>query len=225
MRENKFSYRNMKYIAFGLSLFAFVFFILACTVKITGVVIFFSVMAVLSLIGGCVCLYLSHRSNVKHQNYFLFDRRRGVRLAPEEITFEFLNDNLTYYLSPFTEQTIDLWNGIPKELEMALQSEPAYRTPVAFKMLYDRSLLDETAILALFNTAEKKTVASICRAVKAGGDKEMADVIFEMKCDFERLENRIVPFFKKNKRFFEGRIFHYIKNHLAEFETTKKQEK
>ncbi len=221
MKENKFSFQNVKYLAFGLSLLAFVFFVLACTVKIKGLVIFFWIMAGLSLIGSCICLYLSHHANTTHQNYFLYDRRRKVKLSPDEITFEFLNDNLTYYLSPFVEETIDLWNGIPKNLEMAMQAEPAYRTPVAFKMLHDMSLLDETEILALFRAAEKKTVAAVCRAVKAGGDKEMADVIFEMKCDFERLENRIVPFFKKNKRFFEGRIFHYIKLHLPEFETRK----
>ena len=222
MKENKFSFQKMKYLSFGLSILAFACFVLACTVKIKGLVVFFWIMAGLLLAGGCICLYLSHRAGNTHQNYFLYDRRRKVRLTPNDLTFAFINDNLTYYLSPFVEQTIDLWNGIPKNLEMAMQAEPAYRTPVAFKMLYDMSLLDETEVLALFRAAEKKTVAAVCRAVKAGGDKEMADVIFEMKCDFERLENRIVPFFKKNKRCFEGRIFHYIKAHLAEFETRKK---
>ena len=125
---------------------------------------------------------------------------------------------LTYYLSAFTENTIDLWNGIPKNLEMALQAEPAYRTPVAFKMLWDLASLPEADILALFEATDKKTLAAVCRAVKAGGDKEMADILFEMKCDSARLQSRIVPFFTKNKRCFEGRIFRYVKEHINEYD-------
>ena len=82
--------------------------------------------------------------------------------------------------------------------------------------------MEEEDVEALFLSADKKTVAALCRAVKAGGDKELADIIFELKCDFERLRSRIIPFFKKNKRFFEGKIYHYIKDHIEEFDTAKK---
>lgn len=222
MKEKKFSLKDTKTLTLLFSVIGLLCFILACVVKVKGLSIFLGILAGTSLLVGCVCLYWGHRTAATLQNDFLFDRRRRVKLSPDEITFEFLNDNLTYFLAPYTEDTLELWNGIPKNLEMALQAKPAYRTPVAFKMLYDMSLQSETDILALFSTAEKQTVAFVCRAVKQGGDKEMADVIFELKCDFERLENRIVPFFKKNKRCFEGRIYHYIKNHLSEFETEKK---
>lgn len=222
MKENKFSFKEIKQLAFVSSILAFFFFILTCVVKSKGLSIFFGIMAGISLLGGCVCLYLAHRISSKHTNYFLRDRRRGTMLTPDQLTFAFIHDNLTYYLSQYVENSIDLWNGIPQNLEMAMQAEPAYRAPVAFRMLYDMSQLSETEILALFHACDKKTVAAICRAVKAGGDKEMADIIFEMKCDFERLQARVVPFFQKNKRCFEGRIYHYIKQHIAEFDTEKK---
>lgn len=222
MKEQKTLFKDAKNLSFLLSLLGFLFFVLACVTKTKGISIFFGIMAGLSIVGGCIFLYLWHRTTSSQQNDFLFDRRRRVRISPNDITFEFLNDNLTYFLSQYTETTIDLWNGIPKNLEMALQATPAYYTPVAFKMLYDMSLLDEVEILALFEASQKKTVAFVCRAVKQGGDKEMADVIFELKCDLQRLNNRIVPFFQKNKRCFEGRIYHYIKNHLSEFDKEKK---
>ena len=221
MRENKFSFRQLKLFAFALSGIALLFFILACTTN-DGTCIFFGVMAALSLVFGCVCLYLAHRIAAKHTNFFLFDRRRGTMLTPETLTFSFINDNLTYFLSPYVDKSIDLWNGIPKNLEMALEAAPAYRAPVALRMLHDMSLLDGEAIEALFLSADKKTVAALCRTVKAAGDKEMADIIFELKCDFERLRARIIPFFKKNKRFFEGKMYHYIKEHIEEFDTAKK---
>lgn len=222
MKDKRFLFKDAKHLSFLLSLLGFLFFVLACITKIKGLSIFLGIMAGISIVGGCICLYLCHRATSSQQNDFLFDRRRRVRLSPSDITFEFLNDNLTYFLSHHVENTIDLWNGIPKNLEMALQANPAYRTPIAFKMLYDMSLLDEVEIMALFEASEKQTVAFVCRAVKQGGDKEMADVIFELKCDLQRLSNRIVPFFQKNKRCFEGRIYHYIKNHLSEFDKEKK---
>ena len=221
MRENKFSFRQLRLFAFSLSGLALIFFILACATN-DGTCIFFGVMAALSLLCGCVCLYLAHRIVTKHTNFFLFDRRRGIMLTPETLTFSFINDNLTYFLSPYVGKTVELWNGIPKSLEMALEATPAYRTPVALRMLHDMSLLDDEEVEALFLAADKKTVAGLCRAVKAGGDKEMADIIFELKCDFERLRARIIPFFKKNKRYFEGKIYHYIKDHIEDFDTEKK---
>ncbi|MBR2011299.1 MAG: hypothetical protein IKA06_06110 [Clostridia bacterium] len=222
MKENKFSFKEIKYLAFVSSILAMIFFVLTCVVKSKGLSIFFGVMAGVSLLGGCVCLYLAHRISKTHTNYFLYDRRRGITLTPDELTFAFINDNLTYYISAYAENSLDLWNGIPKNLEMAMQAEPAYRTPIAFRMLYDMSQLSENDVLALFHASDKKTVAAVCRAVKAGGDKEMADVIFEMKCDFERLQARVAPFFQKNKRCFEGRIYHYIKQHIEEFDAEKK---
>lgn len=222
MKDKKFLFKDAKQLSFLLSLLGFLFFVLACSSKIKGLSIFLGIMAGLSIIGGCVCLYLWHRATFTQQNDFLFDRRRRVKLSSSDITFEFLDDNLTYFLSQYVKNTIDLWNGIPKNLEMALQATPAYRTPVAFKMLYDMSSLGEAEIMALFEASQKQTVAFVCRAVKQGGDKEMADVIFELKCDLQRLSNRIVPFFKKNKRCFEGRLYHYIKGHLSEFDKDKK---
>ena len=221
MKENRFSFKQLRLFAFGLSVLALVFFILTC-VTAGGACIFFGVMATLALIGSCVCLYLAHRIAVTRTNYFLFDRRRGTVVSPEELTFEFINDNLTHFLCDYIENTIDLWEGTPKNLEMALEAQPAYRTPMAFRMLYDLSLREESDVTAIFHAAKKATVAALCRAIKAGGDKEMADIIFEMKCDPERLCSRIVPFFKKNKRFFEGRIYHYIKQHIHEFDAEKK---
>lgn len=221
MKENKFSFRQLRLFAFALSALALVFFILACATN-DGTAIFFGVMAAASLFTGCVCLYLAHRITTKHTNFFLFDRRRGITLTPETLTFPFINDNLTYFLSAYVDKSLDLWEEIPKNLEMAFEATPAYRTPVAFRMLHDMSLQEEKDIVPLFLAAEKRTVAALCRAIKAGGDKEMADIIFEMKCDPERLSTRIVPFFKKNKRIFEGRLYHYVKNHIDEFDTAKK---
>ena len=218
MKEKKFSYKELKYLAVGVAVLALLFFALASVAKETFYAVLFFLLAGVSLVVGCVLLYFSHRGNRAHSNYFLFDRRRKEALTLRELTFSFVDDNLTYYISGFAENALSLWQGIPKELAMDLTANPAFRTPVAFQMMYELSDLSPEDISIVFAAADKATVAFVCRAVKAGGDKEMADIIFEMKCAPERLGSRVVPFFTKNKRVFEGRIFRYIHDHIEEYE-------
>ncbi len=219
MSEKKFSYKVMKKWAFGLSAGALCFFVLACVARDVFYAVLFGILAALGLLGSCVMLYLAHKGTVGESNYFLFDRRKKICLTERDLSFAYIDDNLTYYISGFAENVLALWQGIPKELEMDLTARPAFRTPVAFKMMYDLSEQAAEDIERIFTEADKATVAFVCRAVKAGGDKEMADIIFEMKCAPERFGTRVVPFFSKNRRPFEARIFRYVREHLREFDT------
>ena len=219
MSEKKFSYKAMKKMAVGVSVGALFFFVLACIAKEATYAVLFGVLTGLALIGSCVLLYLAHRGASGEANYFLFDRRKKICIAERDLTFSYIDDNLAYYIGGFAENALALWQGIPKELEMDLTVRPAFRTPVAFKMMYDLSALSAEEVAAVFAAADKATVAFVCRAVKAGGDKEMADIIFEMKCAPDRLGSRVVPFFTKNRRPFEARIFRYVREHLREFDT------
>ena len=219
MDEKRFSYKAMKKIAVGVSVGALFFFVLACIAKETLYAVLFGALSGVALVVSCVMLYLAHRGTVGESNYFLFDRRKKICIAEQELTFAYIDDNLAYYIGGFAENALALWQGIPKELEMDLTVRPAFRTPIAFKMMYDLSELSADEVAAIFSAADKETVAFVCRAVKAGGDKEMADIIFEMKCAPDRLGNRVVPFFTKNRRPFEARIFRYVRSHLREFDT------
>ena len=219
MSEKKFSYKAMKKLSFGVSAGALVFFVLACVSKGVFYAAFFGVLAALALIASCVMLYLAHKGTAGESNYFLFDRRKKICLDERDLSFAYIDDNLAYYISGFSENALALWQGIPKEMEMDLTVRKAFRTPVAFKMMYDLSEQAAEDIERIFTEADKATVAFVCRAVKAGGDKEMADIIFEMKCAPERFGTRVVPFFSKNRRPFEARIFRYVREHLREFDT------
>ncbi|MBQ3063736.1 MAG: hypothetical protein IJC99_02900 [Clostridia bacterium] len=218
MKEKQFSSKGMKYWAFGVSGLALFFFILACVAKVPFYAVLFGIMAGVALAVSCVMLYLVHKNTTGETNYFLFDRRKKICLSERDLTFPYIDDTLAHYVSDFAENALALWKGIPEALEMDLTARPAFRTPVALKMMYDLSEQPADRITEIFSTADKATVAFVCRAVKAGGDKEMADIIFEMKCAPERLGTRVVPFFTKNRRPFEARIYRYVRDHLREFD-------
>lgn len=221
MKQIKSIIKDTKYQAFGVSLLALLFFILACTLENTAAAITFGILAGVAFIGGCILLYFVHRT-ASATNYFLYDSRRNVHVSLDRLTFEFVDDKIVQYVSPYIEHTRELWQGMPKNLEIAMQANDAYRMPVALKMLHDVSLMPIDEIVPFFKSVDKRTVAAVCRALKRGQDQEMADVLFELKCDSERLEGRIAPFFSKNRRCFENRMVYYIKKHIREFDVGKK---
>ena len=219
MKEKQSFSVTYKWISFGLSLLALVLFALTFFIRIPGLEFFFVALSLVSLVVGCVFLYLSYKGERgRRVNYFLYDRRRKTKISPKELSFDFMHDNLTYFVSGFADDALSLWRGIPRELEMELEAHPAFRTPVAFLMAYELSGSAAEDIEALFALADRKTVSFVCRAMKDGGDQEMADIVFEMKTSPERMASRVVPFFQKNRRPFEARIYRFIKSHIEEFE-------
>ncbi len=219
MKEKKFDFYNPKFIAFFLSLLALVLFIFSSSIKDQKMLsIVLTILGALSLVLGIVLLYLSYRKNAPRANFFLYDRRRKISITAEALTYDFADDNLSFYLSSFAPKSIELWSGIPRELVIQLQANSAFVPLISLKMLHDVSIMDENDILPLFLSADERTVAFVCRSLKMGGEKEMADFLFDLKQNVEGQEGRVVPFFQKNKRYFEAKTIQYIKKNLADFD-------
>lgn len=218
MKEKKFSFKSPKYITFFLSLVALALFILASSIKdMMALSISLTVLGAILLLFGIVYLYITSQKSVR-ANFFLYDRRRKLSITQEALTYEFADDNLGFYLSTFVSKSLDLWNGLPRELLIQLQAESAFVPLVAFKMLHDVSLLNEEDILPLFLSSDERTVAFVCRSLKTGGEKEMADFLFDLKQNVNGQEARVAPFFIKNKRYFEGKTLQYIKKNIDQFD-------
>ena len=219
MKDKKTKAKEYRYLTYALAVLAVVFFVLGALMKDhIAPIVLFAVLAVSSLIGSTVFLFKNYQIT-RNGNFFLYDRRRKKAVSEKELDFAFVNDCLDYYLSPFIDKAVDLWDGFPKALNQKLQAEPAFTIPIAFKMMYELSLLTPEEVADRFEAADERTVAAVCRAVKAGGDLEMADLMFQMKRNFHREGQRVPPFFIKNKRCFEGRIMRYVKEHLTEFQS------
>ena len=90
-------------------------------------------------------------------------------------------------------------------------------------MLFELSDLDPEDILACFEEADDRIIAYLCQAVKEGGDREMANYIYELKRYIEREGNHIPVFFRKNRRGFQDRMFRYVERHMSDFYMDKKR--
>lgn len=219
MNQKKKGFWNAGYMPFLIAFAALLMFIFAGVTKNVAGRVILIILSVLALCAGGYLMFCNYRENGMRghgQNLFLYDRRRKKTVSPDSLNVAFVNDNLTHLLRRYVTDTRDLWRGFPKGLVLQMEAMPALAAPVAFKMLLDLSLCSETEITDYFCEAKVETVAALCRAVKQAGDKEMADFIFSLKRNDEQTE-RIIPFFRKNKRVFEGRLLNYIKEHLNEY--------
>jgi len=219
MKKNKFLNKHAKLISLGLIALAFLFFLWAAAVDKSAHQAGFVTLLVFFLIFFVTGIgffgYATKHAEVR-VCYFYYDRRKQRRIPREELTFELANDNLDFYLSEYVAQPIELFSEVPKPLRIQLQAEPAFAPLVAFKMLYELSLLEGDALTECFSAADERAVGFICRSIAKCGDEEMADLLARMKRNPELERARVLAFFTKNRRWFEGRILHYIQQRATQ---------
>ncbi len=216
MKKNKSFLNETRLAACLLMAIAVLFFIFASITNSGFWRVFFILVMCACFVGTCAFFYKEYLEIKDRPNFFLYDRRRKKRLTKEELTFELANEGINLYLKDFVARPSFLWRGIPKALSAQLEVEPAFAPLIGYKMLHSLAMLPAQEIPEVFFSAEDRTVAFLCRAVRDGGDVKMADLIFRMKrSERERVELRAMSFFVKNKKFFEGRILHYIREHAA----------
>ncbi len=203
---------NGKMLSLLCAALALVCFIFACTVK-SKISVLLHILWVLALLGGIYLLYATNKAKEERVNYFLYDRRRKKKVSPENVTFDLINDNLTFYLATYIKKPVELWCGFPKSLYIQTQAEELYLPMIAYRMLYELSLREDEEILQRFVAAREKTVSFVCHILRVAGDEEMAALILKMKREPEAEAKHIVAFFQKNKAVFEGRMVHFVKTH------------
>lgn len=216
MRKKEFFIRNGKYLSFALAGLALVFFIVACVTH-GGVSVLFHVLWILFLLGAFALFTYAYKAGGLKVCYFLYDHRRKIKIKETALNFELLDDNLVHYIRSFGVEPLELWNGIPKSLQIQTDATPAYRPLYCYRMLYALCDLPDQTIKELFYGADIKVLQYVCRYIAAAGDQEMADVIRKLRSDAEFEEKRVVPFFKKNKPIFEGRMLRFVLEHKNAF--------
>lgn len=223
MKQNKFFFGRAKHIATLLAVLALVLFVPAAMSNSTAISVTLYVLIVLLLLGGCILLYAAHRNKGERVNYFLYDHRRDSVIPKEELSFELINESVELYLSKYVDHVVDLWTEIPKRLFIQLDGDTAFRPLIAYRMLYELSDRAPEEILACFEEADLRMVGYLCRSIKEGGDRDMANYIYELKRYIEREGKHVPAFFRKNRRCFEERMFRYVERNMSDFYMDKKR--
>ena len=161
-------------------------------------------------------LYLSRESD---PNFFLYDQTEKKNIPLDELTFEKVNERMEFYLSLISDSDEELWQGtVLSKSDGSFGRQEVYRPLVAYKMLHDLAEADDEVRWALIEQAEITTMRLLTRALKQGGDAEMAQALVDLyKGDNVEEGENIRDFLVGNLKYLRSRMLRYVKQHLDYF--------
>ena len=161
-------------------------------------------------------LYLSRESD---PNFFLYDQTEKRNIPVEELTFEKVDERLEFYLSLISDSDEELWQGaVLAKSDGSFGRQDVYRPLVAYKMLYDLAEADDEVRWGLIEQAEITTMRLLTRALKQGGDAEMAQALVDLyRGDNVEEGENLRDFLTGNLKYLHSRALRYVKQHLDYF--------
>ncbi|MBE6660797.1 MAG: hypothetical protein E7605_05275 [Ruminococcaceae bacterium] len=176
------------------------------------------ISAVLFFVLVGLALYYFYLTRESDPNFFLFDQTTRKNVPVDQLTFGIVNERMDFYLSLISDSDEELWQGgVLAKNDGSFGREDVYRPLVAYKMLYDLTDRDDDVQWRLLEFAEVTTIRLLTRALKQGGDADMAQAIVELyRGEGEEGEN-LRDFLKGNQKYLRGRMLRYVKQHLDYF--------
>ncbi len=176
------------------------------------------ISAVLFFVLMALALYYFYLTRQSDPNFFLYDQTQRKNIAVDQLTFGIINERMDFYLSLISDSDEELWQGgVLAKNDGSFGREDIYRPLVAYKMLYDLTERNDDVQWRMFEFAEVTTIRLLTRALKQGGDADMAQAIVELyRGEGEEGEN-LRDFLKGNQKYLRGRMLRYVKQHLDYF--------
>lgn len=176
------------------------------------------IAAVLFFVLMGLSLFYFYLTRESDPNFFLYDQEARRNIPVDQLTFSAVNERMDFYLSLISDSEEELWQGgVLAKNDGSFGREDIYRPLVAYKMLYDLTAENTDASWGLLEFAEVTTIRLLTRALKQGGDADMAQAIVELyKGEGEEGEN-LRDFLLGNQKYLRGRMLRYVKQHLDYF--------
>ncbi|MBR2622059.1 MAG: hypothetical protein IKC97_06755, partial [Clostridia bacterium] len=133
------------------------------------------ISAVLFFVLMALALYYFYLTRQSDPNFFLYDQTQRKNIAVDQLTFGIINERMDFYLSLISDSDEELWQGgVLAKNDGSFGREDIYRPLVAYKMLYDLTERNDDVQWRMFEFAEVTTIRLLTRALKQGGDADMA---------------------------------------------------
>lgn len=194
-------------------------FVVAAGVAAAYRAVLLRIAGVLFLLLAGLAFYYIYISRETDPNFFLYDRVQHRNLTPDQLTFDIVDERMTFYLSLISKSDEELWRGdvLAKE-DAAFGRGGVYRPLVAYKMLFDLTAVDDPACWAWLEAADASTIRLLTKALRQSKDNEMADAIVELyRGDNLEPGENLRDFLKGNQKYLRGRMLRYVKQNLESF--------
>ncbi len=218
MKKNRFIKEYGTRLSFALAALALLLFIPAGLSTATALRVFLIVCIAMLLVCGGILLYLGgHYNTGREVHYFLYDRQQKKSLSKEELNEEAFIKGIDLYLADFDTTPLSLFEEFPKPLRIRLEEEEQFRLLICYRMLQSLCQCPQGDILPVFASADTRALTYLCRSLRACGDGELAEYIYDLKQNLDKEAGRIPLFFKKNERRFLSRAMRYLEQNFDSF--------
>ena len=174
------------------------------------------VASLMLLLSGLILYYLWIIRDAE-PNFFLYDRERNRNIPVENLSFNMVNDRMTFYVSLVSDSPEDLWTGEALERERTLGYQRIYRPLLAYKMLFDLADKDLASYWTLLLKAEPAVINSLCGALEQGGEQEMVKAFRFIMENYRDMPEKVKDFVCCNVKYIRGRMVAYIKKNIEFF--------
>ena len=178
------------------------------------------IISIVMILLGCVLIQyinLVAGQNVS-KNLFLYDTAENKNLDVEELDFDRINKRMGSFMGNISSGIRELWSenlfighddiwGGTEEL----------KTLLAYKMLYDLSVVNKEALWGLYLAADGELIEAMADAISNNDGDELGMYIMKLQAGAEGSFEKSKKFLDDNKNYIENKMFNFTKSNIEKF--------
>lgn len=185
--------------------------LLAALLIALGIVVILTAIALafLALITG----------SAERANFFLYDSKLKANRPIEELTFELINNKMTFVMSKLTSSASKVWtqNVFEEESEVFAEGDDRFVPLIAYKIIYDLSERANEGVWNLYLMADKSIIDAIAAALELNRDVELANAFRYLHDNAAGSFERTEKFLADNKKYIQAKMIKYVKANINRF--------
>ncbi len=181
--------------------------------------VMFIITGVIMILLGGVCIYfVSTISGKVDPNFFLYEMSSKTNMPIDELTFDHVNRKMTYFMSRLVGNAREVWERDVVGSENEIFGEDnQFRPLAAYKALFDLIDRGSETVWQLYLSSDEQIIDSICAALNAGGDPELAKAVKHLHKNAEGSDEKMRKFLSDNKLYIQKKMLNYVKANIEKF--------
>ncbi len=180
----------------------------------------FVLIALLCLLIGVGVLFWLYLARDNDPNFFLYDTKTGRNIDADALTFERVNNRMSYFMTTLSSSLERLWSDNILDINPGrFGVREVYKPLAAYKMLYDLVELDRPEGWQMFLCASPAVIDSLTDALGRAGEDDMIKKLRHAynnasgRDDFEWIRDYLTG----NQKYLKGRMMGYVQKHMEWF--------
>lgn len=176
------------------------------------------IIGILMIADGGLLLTIVVMKSAEAPNFFLYDRATERNIDVRDLTFQQVNARMSMYMRQISESGRQIWdeNIIGSDRE-ELGEGGFFKPLVAYKMLYDLTVVENEDIWMLFTTSNPEVVKSLSDALTMNGDSEMGSTLIYLRENCAGDTEKPKEFITSNQKYIQSKMLKYVKANIEKF--------